>query len=173
MIANSRVIRFVLNGRTTTAVVEPHHSTVHILQQFGLFGARESCGEGVCGCCTVLVDELPVAGCLYLAVALDGKRVTTIEHLDADGNLTGVQRAFIETSAFQCGFCTPGFVLMAHDLLRRNPDPSEEEIREALSGNLCRCGAYPEITKAVKLAARWQKQAAPGPARTEGKEQRP
>jgi carbon-monoxide dehydrogenase small subunit len=111
----------------------------------------------------VLVDETPVAGCLYIAVLLDGKRVTTVEHLDADGNLTIVQRAFIEAGAFQCGFCTPGFVLMAHELLRRNPDPTEEEICESLSGNLCRCGAYPEITKAVKLAVRWQKEAASRP----------
>ena len=165
MTVNLRAIRFVLNGRSVTAEVEPHHSLAQILQQkFGLFGARESCGEGVCGCCTVLVDETPVAGCLYLAVLLDGRRVTTVEHLDADGTLTIVQRAFIEAGAFQCGFCTPGFVLMAHELLRRNPDPSEEEISESLSGNLCRCGAYPEITKAVKLAVRWQKEASSHPA---------
>lgn len=164
--APSRVIRFVLNGRPVKAEVEMHHSLVHVLQQFGLFGARESCGEGVCGCCTVLVDETPVAACLSLAVLLEGKHVTTIEHLDADGELTFVQRAFIETGAFQCGFCTPGFVLMAHELLRHSPNPSEDEIREALSGNLCRCGAYPEITRAIKLAARWQREAAAGPLRT-------
>jgi carbon-monoxide dehydrogenase small subunit len=158
MSATSR-IRFVLNGRPVTAEVKIHHNLVEILQQHGLFGARESCGEGVCGCCTVLVDDTPVAGCLYLAVLLDGKSVTTVEHLNADGALSIVQRAFIETGAFQCGFCTPGFVLMAHELLRHNPDPSDEEIGQSLSGNLCRCGAYPEITKAVKLAARWQKEA--------------
>jgi carbon-monoxide dehydrogenase small subunit len=157
----SRSIRFVLNGRPAIAEVQTHHSLVDVLQKHGLFGARESCGEGVCGCCTVLVDEKPVAGCLYLAVLLDGKRVVTVEHLNADGNLTVVQRAFIETGAFQCGFCTPGFVLMAHELLRNNPDPSEEEIGQSLSGNLCRCGAYPEITKAVKLAARWLKEPNP------------
>jgi carbon-monoxide dehydrogenase small subunit len=161
MTANLRTVRFTLNDRSVVADVEPHHSLTQILQQrFGLFGARESCAEGVCGCCTVLVDGAPVAGCLYLAILLDGKRVTTIEHLDADGNLTVVQRAFIETGAFQCGYCTPGFVLMAHDLLRRNANPSEEEIRDSLSGNLCRCGAYPEITKAVQLAACWQKEGA-------------
>ncbi len=164
MTANSRSIRFVLNGRPVAAEVEPHHSVVDILQQHGLFGARESCGEGVCGCCTVLVDDKPVAGCLYLAVLLDEKRVATVEHLNADGGLTIVQRAFIETGAFQCGFCTPGFVLMAHELLRHNPEPSDEEIGQSLSGNLCRCGAYPEITKAVKLAARWQKAANAPPA---------
>lgn len=153
-------IRFILNDRPVSAQVEPHHSLTQVLrQQFGLFGARESCAEGVCGCCTVLVDDAPVAACLCLAVLLDGKRVSTVEHLDADGELSVVQRAFIEAGALQCGFCTPGFVLMAHDLLGRNSDPSDDDIRDALSGNLCRCGAYPEITKAVKLAARRQKEA--------------
>ena len=165
MSTTSRSIRFVLNGRPVIAEVETHHSLIDILQQHGLFGARESCGEGVCGCCTVLVDSKPVAGCLYLAVLLDGKNVATVEHLNADGSLTFVQRAFIETGAFQCGFCTPGFVLMAHELLRHNPDPSDEEIGQSLSGNLCRCGAYPEITKAVKLAARWQKEADAQPSK--------
>jgi len=159
--ASSRVVRFVLNGHPVKAEVETHHTLVQILQQFGLFGARESCGEGVCGCCTVLINGTPVAGCLSLAILLDGKTVTTVEHLDADGRLTAVQQAFIDMGAFQCGFCTPGFVLMAHDLLRQNPDPSDEEIRESLSGNLCRCGAYPEITRAVKLAARRQQQREP------------
>lgn len=160
MTAKQRTIRFILNDRPVTAIVEPHHSLTQVLQQqFGLFGARESCAEGVCGCCTVLVDGTPIAGCLYLAVLLDGKRVTTIEHLDADGNLSVVQSAFIDAGAFQCGFCTPGFILMAHDLLRRNSHPSDEEIQESLSGNLCRCGAYPEITKAVKLAAQRQRNA--------------
>jgi carbon-monoxide dehydrogenase small subunit len=169
MTANLRTVRFSLNDRPVAADVEPHHSLTQILQQrFGLFGARESCAEGVCGCCTVLVDGAPNAGCLYLAILLDGKRVTTIEHLDADGNLTVVQRAFIEAGAFQCGFCTPGFVLMAHDLLRRNADPSEDQIRDSLSGNLCRCGAYPEITKAVQLAVRWQKEGSQQPASAPG-----
>jgi carbon-monoxide dehydrogenase small subunit len=154
----TRTIGFVLNGRQVSAEVKTHHTLVELLQRFGLFGARESCGEGVCGCCTVMIDDVAVTGCLFLAVSLEGKRVTTIEHLDADGKLSVVQQAFIETGAFQCGFCTTGFVLMAHELLRHNPDPSEEEIRHSLSGNLCRCGAYPEITKAVRLAARRQKE---------------
>ena len=158
MTATSRTIRFILNGRPVTAEVETYHTLVDLLPRFGLFGARESCGGGVGGCCTVLIDGVAVMGCLSLAVLLDGKRVATVEHLDADGSLSFVQRAFIETNAFQCGFCTPGFVLMVHELLRQNPDPSEEEICHSLSGNLCRCGAYPEITKAVKLAARWQKE---------------
>jgi carbon-monoxide dehydrogenase small subunit len=160
----SRTIRFVLNGRPVKADVKTHDTLVDLLQTFGLFGARESCGEGVCGCCTALVDGVPVAGCLSLAVLLDGKRVTTIEHLDAGGKLTDVQQAFIDANAFQCGFCTTGFVLMAHDLLDRNPDPSEEDIRDSLAGNLCRCGSYPEVTKAVRLAAKRRREAAAQPA---------
>jgi aerobic carbon-monoxide dehydrogenase small subunit len=155
---NNHTINFVLNGRPVSATVKADHNIVEVLQdQFGLFGARESCGEGVCGCCTVLVDDSPVAGCLSLAVMLEGKSLTTIEHLDAKDGLTQLQEAFIEAGAFQCGFCTPGFVLMAEQLLKENPDPSEDQIGEALSGNLCRCGAYPEITKAVRLVAEWQK----------------
>jgi len=154
MTASTRTIRFRLNGRQVSAQVETHHNVVELLQRFNLFGAKVTCGEGVCGCCTVIVDEKPVAGCLQLAASLDGRSVTTVEHLDSDGSLSDVQQAFIETGAFQCGFCTPGFVLMAHELLRENPDPSEEEIRRSLSGNLCRCGSYPEITNAVQVAAR-------------------
>ena len=156
----SRTIRFVLNGRPVSAEVKTHDTLVELLQSFGLFGARESCGEGVCGCCTVLIDGVAVTGCLSLAVLLEGRSVTTIEHLDAGGKLTDVQQAFIDTGAVQCGFCTTGFMLMAHELLAKNPDPSEDDIRDSLSGNLCRCGAYPEITKAVKLAARRRKSAA-------------
>ena len=120
---------------------------------FDLFGARESCGQGMCGCCTVLVDGRAVSCCLYLAAFADGARVVTVEHLAAEGRLDPVQEAFIEAGAFQCGFCTPGFVLMAKQLLDEHPDPSDDEIRHYLSGNLCRCGAYPEIIAAVKLAA--------------------
>ena len=151
----SRTINFTLNGRRVSAEVKPHHNAVEILQtQFALFGARESCGQGLCGCCTVLVDGQAVSGCLYFAVWADGKSVTTVEHLDADGALSNVQEAFIACGAFQCGFCTPGFVLMTHQLLRQNPDPSDEDIRHYLSGNLCRCAAYPEIVAAVKQAAK-------------------
>ncbi len=154
-----RTIRFILNGRPVSADVRTHDTLVDLLQRFGLHGARESCGEGVCGCCTAMVDDVAVASCLSLASLLDGKRVTTIEHLDSDGKLSDVQQAFIDAGAFQCGFCTTGFVMMSHELLKQNSDPSEDEIRNALAGNLCRCGAYPEVTKAVKLAARRRKSA--------------
>jgi aerobic carbon-monoxide dehydrogenase small subunit len=154
-------LSFTLNGRRVRAEVAPDETLLDLVRdRFGLYGARESCGEGLCGCCTVLVGGRPVSGCLYLAAFLDGAEVVTVEHLASPEGLDPVQEAFIETGAFQCGFCTPGFVLMARDLLARNPDPSEEEIRRQLSGNLCRCGAYPEIVAAVKLAAR--RNAAPG-----------
>jgi carbon-monoxide dehydrogenase small subunit len=152
--STARTIRFTLNGREVSTEIEPHRNLVELLQRFDLFGARESCGQGLCGCCTVLVDSEPVSGCLYFAVRIDGKSITTVESLDADGSLSKVQQAFIDHGAFQCGFCTPGFVLMAHRLLQENPDPSDDDIRHYLSGNLCRCAAYPEIIAAVKAAAK-------------------
>ena len=151
---SARTIKFTLNGESETADVEPHHNLVELLQRFGLFGARESCGQGLCGCCTVLVDGQAVSGCLYFAVWADGKAITTVEHLDAEGTLSAVQQAFIDCAAFQVGFCTPGFVLMTHELLKANPNPSDEDIRHYLSGNLCRCAAYPDIVAAVKQAAK-------------------
>jgi carbon-monoxide dehydrogenase small subunit len=150
----SRTIRFTLNGREVSTQIEPHRNLVELLHRFDLFGARESCGQGLCGCCTVLVDGDAVSGCLYFAVMVDGKSVTTVESLDADDALSKVQQAFIDHGAFQCGFCTPGFVLMTTRLLQEKPNPSDEDIRHYLSGNLCRCAAYPEIIEAVKAAAR-------------------
>jgi carbon-monoxide dehydrogenase small subunit len=149
----ARTINFTLNGRKVTTEIEPHRNLVELLQRFDLFGARESCGQGLCGCCTALVDGEAVSGCLYFAVMVDGKSVTTVEALDADGSLSKVQQAFIDHGAFQCGFCTPGFVLMTHQLLKEKPNPSDDDIRHYLSGNLCRCAAYPEIIEAVKAAA--------------------
>jgi carbon-monoxide dehydrogenase small subunit len=150
-----RTISFTLNGAAVSAAVAPHHNLVDLLQQeFDLFGARESCGQGLCGCCTVLVDGVAVSGCLYLAAFADGAEVVTVEHLDTRERLDPVQEAFIEAGAFQCGFCTPGFVLMTRQLLAEHPAPDDDQIRHYLSGNLCRCAAYPEIVEAVKLAAR-------------------
>jgi carbon-monoxide dehydrogenase small subunit len=160
---SSRTINFTLNGRPVTAQVQPHHNVVEMLQtQFALFGARESCGQGLCGCCTVLVDGRPVSGCLTLAAFLDGAELVTVEHLAEGSKLDPVQEAFIASGAFQCGYCTPGFVLMAKSLLAENPDPDDEQIRHYLSGNLCRCAAYPEIVNAVKMAARKNKAGATG-----------
>jgi aerobic carbon-monoxide dehydrogenase small subunit len=153
--AAPRTINFTLNGAAVSADAAPHESLVELLDgRFNLFGARESCGQGLCGCCTVLVDGEPVSACLFLAWFADGARVDTVESLAQGDRLDPVQDAFIEAGAFQCGFCTPGFVLMAKTLLARNPDPSDDDIRHYLAGNLCRCSAYPEIVAAVKLAAR-------------------
>ena len=163
MSSSVRTINFTLNGRSVSVNVQPHHNVVEVLQaQFALFGARESCGQGLCGCCTVLVDGRPLSGCLYLAVFLDGTEVVTVESLTPTGKLDPVQQAFIECGAFQCGYCTPGFVLMTKALLEQTSDPDDEQIRDHLSGNLCRCGAYPEIVNAVKLAARKSKAGSTG-----------
>jgi carbon-monoxide dehydrogenase small subunit len=151
----TRSIAFTLNGRPVSAAVEPHQNLVEVLEgKFALTGARESCGQGLCGCCTVLLDGKPISGCLTLAVFADGAEIATIEQLGSPDALDPVQQAFIEAGAFQCGYCTPGFILMTKALLALKPQPSEEEIKDYLSGNLCRCGAYPEIVEAVKLAAR-------------------
>src|SRR5579871_5779585 len=148
-------ISFGLNGEQVSAEIETHLTLVELLQQqFDLFGARESCAQGLCGCCTVLIDGRAVSGCLYLAAFVDGAQVATVEHLAQDGKLDPIQSAFVECGAFQCGFCTPGFVLMAGQLIKEHPDPDDEEIRHYLAGNLCRCAAYAEIVEAVKLAAR-------------------
>ena len=151
---STRLINFTLNGQPVSTAIEPHRNLVELLQRFDLFGARESCGQGLCGCCTVLVDGKAVSGCLYFAIWADGKSITTIEALDADGKMSPMQQAFIDAAAFQCGYCTPGFVLMSQQLLKENANPSDEDIRHYLSGNLCRCGTYPEVIEAVKAAAR-------------------
>jgi carbon-monoxide dehydrogenase small subunit len=156
--AAARMINFTLNGASVSADVKPHHNLVELLQtNFGLTGARESCGQGLCGCCTVLLNGRAVSGCLQLASLIDGAEVVTIEGLDVRGKLNPMQEAFVETGAFQCGYCTPGFILMANQLLDTHPDPDDDQIRHYLSGNLCRCAAYPQIIEAVKLAARKRK----------------
>jgi carbon-monoxide dehydrogenase small subunit len=146
-----REIRFTLNGEPASAQVAPHETLVEVLRtEFGLHGARESCGQGMCGCCTVLVNERAVSGCLYLASLCENADVQTIEN---GAGLDAVQQAFVDAGALQCGFCTPGFVLMTRQLLDEIPEPGDDDIRHYLSGNLCRCAAYPEIVEAVKLAA--------------------
>ena len=152
-----REVRFQLNGEAVSAQVAPHETLVDVLRDsFGLYGVRESCGQGLCGCCTVLVNGTAVSGCLYLATLAEGAQLSTVE---AGEKLDHVQEAFVERSAFQCGFCTPGFVLMTRQLLNEHADPTEDEIRHYLSGNLCRCAAYPEIIEAVKLAAKKRRMA--------------
>jgi aerobic carbon-monoxide dehydrogenase small subunit len=153
-LATARTIRFTLNGVRVAIDVKPYESLIDVLfDRFDLKGARESCGQGLCGCCTVYVDAIPVSGCLYLAAFADGAQVDTVEGLAKGSALDPVQEAFIEAGAFQCGFCTPGFIMMVKKLLDENADPSDEEIRHYLVGNLCRCSAYPEIIDAVRIAA--------------------
>jgi carbon-monoxide dehydrogenase small subunit len=154
-------IHFKLNGAAVSAQVAPHESLVEVLQEaFGLYGARESCGQGLCGCCTVLVDGRAVSGCLYLASLVQDCEVQTIEETAPGGEaLDAVQEAFIETGALQCGFCTPGFILMTRQLLDEIAEPDEDQIRHYLSGNLCRCAAYPQIIEAVQLAAKKRRRA--------------
>jgi len=160
-VSAARTILFTLNGARVTADVMPHETLVDMLtQRFELRGARESCGQGLCGCCTVIVDGQAVSGCLSLAWFLDGRTVETVESLETAEGLDPVQQAFIEAGAFQCGFCTPGFILMVRQLLDATPNPSDDDIRHYLAGNLCRCSAYPEILAAVRIAAKRRAEAA-------------
>lgn len=148
----TQTIDFTLNGKAVSAEIQGHWTLVDLLQQgFDLYGARQSCGQGLCGCCTVVLNGKPVSGCLFLAALADGATIETIENNEE--TLDPVQEAFIEAGAFQCGFCTPGFVLMTRQLIAEIPEPSEEEIRVYLTGNLCRCGTYPQIIEAVQKAA--------------------
>jgi aerobic-type carbon monoxide dehydrogenase small subunit (CoxS/CutS family) len=139
-----------LNGRPAELECEADEMLVAVLRREGLGSVRMTCGIGVCGACTVLVDGEPVSGCLTLAPQVAGREVTTVEGL---GGNDPVQRAFVDAHAYQCGWCTPGFVLTAKALLAGNPDPSEHEVAEALGGNLCRCGSYVKIVDAVRRAA--------------------
>ena len=120
----------------------------------GLVGTKEGCGIGMCGACTVLVDGKPVSGCLTLAAQVADKEIVTVEGLVKDGKLHPIQQAFIDERAFQCAYCTPGFILSTVALLKENPNPNNDEIREYLAGNLCRCGSYQNIMKAVSAASR-------------------
>lgn len=122
--------------------------------ELGFAGAKEGCGVGMCGACTILVDGKPISGCLTLAEQVAGKQMLTVEGLEKEGELHPVQQAFIDERAFQCAYCTPGFILTAVALLNENQDPDDDEIREYLSGNLCRCGSYQNIVNAVKRASR-------------------
>ena len=147
-------VRLTVNGRVHEAEVAVHHTLLDFLRdELALTGTKECCAEGECGACTVLMDGQAVNSCLVLAVEADGREVTTIEGLaDADG-LSPIQDAFLATGGVQCGFCIPGMVMSAHYLLSHNPHPDLTEIKEGLSGNLCRCGGYNQICRAVASAA--------------------
>ena len=157
-------VTVTINGAERTADVEPRVLLVHLIrEEFGLTGTHVGCDTSNCGACTVLVDGVPTKSCTMLGVQADGASITTVEGLGA-GGLHPVQAAFKEEHGLQCGFCTPGMMLSSFALLADNPDPTEEEIRWALSGNICRCTGYMNIVKAVRNAAVQMKQAAAVPA---------
>jgi aerobic carbon-monoxide dehydrogenase small subunit len=147
-------VELVVNGEPRDADVWEGESLLFALRErLGLPGSKNACEQGECGSCSVLLDGTLVCACLVLAAQADGHEVVTVEGLAEDGELHRVQEAFVEAGAVQCGFCTPGLVVATADLLAHNPDPSDHEIREALSGNLCRCTGYAKIFDAVRLAA--------------------
>lgn len=151
-------IRVTINGRLYVEEVEPRILLAHFLREtIGLTGTHVGCVVGECGACSILLDGKVVKSCLHFAVQADGREITTIEGLAKDGKLNPVQEAFVKNYAFQCGYCTPGMVMTSHALLQKNPDPSDEEIRKALAGNLCMCTGYVQIVDAVKEAAKGMK----------------
>jgi carbon-monoxide dehydrogenase small subunit len=152
---NERLLRLTVNGHSWSGSVESRLTLADFLRDTcGLTGTHLGCEHGVCGACTVLVDGAAVRSCLMFAVQADGSEVTTVEGLaSADGELSDVQAAFRQAHALQCGFCTPGFVVSLTAFLRDNPEPDDEQIRDALSGNLCRCTGYQSILKAVRTLA--------------------
>ena len=153
-----QTIRVTVNGRLYEEDVEPRLLLSHFLREtLGLTGTHVGCVIGECGACSVLLDGKVVKSCLHFAVQADGREVTTVEGLAKNGTLNPVQEAFVKNYAFQCGYCTPGMVMTSYALLQRNPNPSEEEIRKALAGNLCMCTGYVQIVEAVKEAARGSK----------------
>jgi len=147
-------LKFVLNDRSMTVETAPDRRVVDLLrEELGLTGTKEACGAGECGACTIWVDGSTRLSCLMLAAQLEGRRITTIEGLAAPDGLHPVQEAFMEEGAVQCGFCTPGMVMTAAHFLKKNPHPTRQEIREGLSGNLCRCTGYQKIVDGVAAAA--------------------
>ena len=149
-----QTISFVLNGSAMLIEADPARRALDVLREdLGLTGTKEGCGQGECGACSIIVDGVVKLSCLMTAAQLEGREIVTIEGVAADGELHPVQAAFVEHGAVQCGFCTPGMVISAVNFLEGNPEPSREEVREALSGNLCRCTGYQKIVDAVEGAA--------------------
>ena len=148
-----RPIRLSVNGVRYEAAVEPRTTLVDFLRhELGLTGTHVGCEQGACGACTILLNGQAVRSCLMLAVQADGAEVMTVEGLSRDGQLHSLQQAFMEEHGLQCGFCTPGFLMSAYELLQQHPQPTDDEIKEALGGNLCRCTGYQAIMKSVRLA---------------------
>ena len=149
-------LQLTINGEPCEFWVEPNTLLVNLLRdEMELTGTKYGCGTGQCGGCTVLVNGEPILSCLTLALAVDGAEILTIEGVaEPDGTLDPIQEAFLDAAAIQCGYCTPGMILMAKDLLNKNPAPSEDQIREHIKGNLCRCTGYHRIVKAIKMCAK-------------------
>ncbi len=149
-----RTIKFVLNGKAIEVEVPSHWTLLKLLRdKLGLTGTKEGCGIGECGACTVLMDGKPVNACLILAPRVEGKEIETVEGLGSREALHPLQKSFINHGAIQCGFCTPGILMSAKSLLEENPNPTTEEIKEAISGHLCRCTGYHQIVEAIKKAS--------------------
>jgi carbon-monoxide dehydrogenase small subunit len=147
------LIELKVNGESYDVAVEPRRTLLEVLrEQLGLTGTKEACDAGDCGACTVLLDGKPVPSCLVLAVDAQGKDILTIEGMASGSELHPIQKAFVDYGAIQCGFCSPGMILTVKALLDRNPNPTEEEVREAISGNLCRCTGYVKIIEAAMVA---------------------
>ena len=148
------LVEFELNGRSEAVAANPEEPLLDLLRrQFKLFSVREACGIGICGSCTVAVDGKQVSSCLMMAGQAAGRSIETLESLSEGGELHAIQQAFVEHNAFQCSYCTPGFVMATRELLEQNPAPTPDEIREHLAGNICRCGSYLKIVEAVTDAA--------------------
>jgi carbon-monoxide dehydrogenase small subunit len=149
-----QILSFVLNGSPVDVIATPTETLLDVLREkLGVTGPKRGCDDGDCGTCTVLIDGEPVRSCLTIALTVAGKEVLTVEGLSADGELHPLQKAFHEYGAFQCGFCTPGMLMSAKALLDENPNPSRDEIRIYMSGNLCRCGSYEEVVEAIQAVA--------------------
>lgn len=150
-----RIISLTVNGNPVEVAVEPRRSLLELLRDdLGLTGTKKGCAIGDCGGCTVLLDGVATFSCLTLAIQAEGCSVETVEGLARNGELSPLQKAFVEQGAIQCGYCTPGMLMVAEELLRRNPHPDESEIRRAISGNLCRCTGYQKIVEAIQAAAK-------------------
>jgi len=154
-----RVLKLYVNGEILEILSEPHKTLLEVLREdLGLTGTKRACDLGTCGACTVLINGKPHLSCLTLAADAQGKEILTIEGLSQDGELHPLQKAFVEQGAIQCGFCTPGMILTAKAFLEKHPHPSEEEVKKAISGNLCRCTGYVKIVEAILSVARGVKE---------------
>lgn len=146
-----KIIQLTINDKEYEVAVEPNQTLTDMLRyELGLTGTKKGCEVGDCGSCTVIMDGIPVNSCLVLAMQANGRKITTIEGLETEKGMHPIQKAFVEKGAIQCGFCTPGMILSTKSLLDKNPNPTEEEIRTGISGNLCRCTGYQKIVDAVK-----------------------